>query len=414
MFSKIDNCRICGGGELTPILDLGDQALTGVFPDRPDFPLTKGPLRLVKCIERGGCGLVQLEHSYDLDELYGDNYGYRSGLNRHMVAHLKKRVRKILELVELGPGDMVVDIGSNDATTLKSFPNKDIARVGIDPTGDKFREFYTPDITLIPRFFSSADFRDLYPREKPKIVTSFAMFYDLESPLDFMQQIHDILDDNGVWVFEQSYLGAMIETNSYDTVCHEHLEYYALRQIRWMADRIGFRIADVEFNDINGGSFAVTMCKRPAGYPDIDDRVERLMMEETNKGYETLELYRKFAENVAKNREAILEFVAARKANSESLCGLGASTKGNVILQYCGLTPDDIQFIGEVNSDKFGCFTPGTQIPIRPEDELFDIGPDYLMVLPWHFREFFLDSSKFKPFRLVFPLPTLEVVPPRA
>lgn len=414
MYSKIENCRICGGGQLTPILDLGDQALTGVFPSRLDDPLTRGPLRLVKCVESGGCGLVQLEHSYDLEELYGDNYGYRSGLNRHMVIHLQKRVRKILDLVELRPGDMVVDIGSNDATTLKAFPNKDILRVGIDPTGDKFRKFYTPEITLIPQFFSSAAFRDHFPRKKPKIVTSFAMFYDLESPLDFMQQVYDILDGDGVWVFEQSYLGAMIETNSYDTVCHEHLEYYALRQIHWMADKIGFRIADVEFNDINGGSFAITMCKRSAKYPNIDHRIDQMTMEETKKGYETLELYQRFARNVEQNREAITEFVAARKANGESLCGLGASTKGNVILQYCGLTADDVRFIGEVNSEKFGSFTPGTQIPIRPEDELFKFNPDYVLVLPWHFRQFFLDSSKFKPLQLVFPLPRLEVVPPRA
>lgn len=414
MYSKIESCRICGSGQLAPILDLGEQTLTGVFPSRKSKRLTRGPLRLVKCIDPGGCGLVQLEHSYDLEELYGENYGYRSGLNRHMVSHLQKRVRKILGLVDLRPGDMVVDIGSNDATTLKSFPNKEILRVGIDPTGAKFREFYTPEITLIPQFFSSAAFRELYPRARPKIVTSFAMFYDLESPLDFMQQIYDILDDNGVWVFEQSYLGTMIETNSYDTVCHEHLEYYALRQIRWMADKIGFRIADIEFNDINGGSFAVTMCKQGAHYPDINARVDRLIAEESEKGYESLELYERFAHNVSQSKEAILEFVATRNANSENLCGLGASTKGNVILQYCGLSPDDIHFIGEVNSDKFGCYTPGTLIPIRPEDDLFDFKPDYVLVLPWHFRQFFLSASKFDRFQLVFPLPALEIVPPRA
>lgn len=413
MFSKIEKCRICGGGELAPILDLGEQTLTGVFPPQLDSPLTSGPLRLVKCIEEQGCGMVQLEHSYDLEELYGDNYGYRSGLNRHMVAHLQERVRKILNLVDLRPGDMVVDIGSNDATTLKSFPNKDILRVGIDPTGEKFREYYSPEIRLIPQFFSSATFRDIYPQAHPKIVTSFAMFYDLESPMDFMQQIYDILDENGVWVFEQSYLGAMIETNSYDTVCHEHLEYYALRQIRWMADEIGFRIADLEFNDINGGSFAITMCKQSADYPAIDDRIEQLITEESSKGYETLELYEEFSKQVSRNREAILEFVSARKAKSERVCGLGASTKGNVILQYCGLTPDDIDFIGEVNPDKFGCYTPGTHIPIRPEDDLFTYDPDYVLVLPWHFRQFFLGLSKLKRFALVFPLPTLDVVPPR-
>ncbi len=414
MYSKIESCRICGGKQLAPILDLGEQTLTGVFPSHKNSRLTSGPLRLVKCIEAHGCGLVQLEHSYDLEELYGDNYGYRSGLNRHMVAHLQNHVDKIIDLVDLSPGDMVVDIGSNDATTLKSFPNKNIRRVGIDPTGEKFRQYYSPDITLIPDFFSDKVFRDLYPDSNPKIITSFAMFYDLERPMNFMQQIYDILDDDGIWVFEQSYLGSMIETNSYDTICHEHLEYYAIRQIQWMAEKIGFRICDFEFNDINGGSIAITMCKQSAEYPIIEERVEHLIEEEAEKGYQTLDLYEQFANNVSKNRVEILEFIADRKTNSESVCGLGASTKGNVILQYCGLTSDDLEFIGEVNRDKFGCYTPGTHIPIRPEDDLFTSEPDYVLVLPWHFRQFFLDSSKFNRFRLVFPLPKVEIIPPRA
>ena len=414
MYSRIESCRICGSNQLAPILDLGEQALTGVFPTRQDYPLTSGPLRLIKCIGSDGCGLVQLEHSYNLDELYGDNYGYRSGLNRHMVAHLRKHVSRILELVNLKSGDMVVDIGSNDATTLKSFPSKNILRVGIDPTGEKFRKFYTPEIALISDFFSDAAFRAVYPNARPKVVTSFAMFYDLERPMDFMQQIHDVLDDNGIWVFEQSYLGSMIETNSYDTICHEHLEYYALRQIQWMAERIGFRICDLEFNDINGGSFAITMCKRSAEYPVIDELVEQLILEEEKKGFQTLEMYEQFAEKVSESRRAILDFIADRKTSSESVCGLGASTKGNVILQYCGLTADDFDFIGEVNPDKYGCYTPGSHIPIRPEDELFKSMPEYVFVLPWHFRQFFLNSSKFKQFRLVFPLPVLEIIPPRA
>jgi hypothetical protein len=410
MYSKIRKCRICGSTQFAPVLDLGKQALTGVFPPQRDHRLTRGPLRLVKCIAPAGCGLVQLEHSYDLDELYGDNYGYRSGLNRHMVAHLGKRVRKIVDMVDLRPGDIVVDIGSNDATTLKSYPEMGLTLLGIDPTGSKFRDHYPETISLIPDFFSSKLFREHFPEKNAKIITSFAMFYDLESPIGFMQDIHEILADNGVWVFEQSYLGAMINTTSYDTICHEHLEYYSLRQIKWMADRVGFNIIDVEFNDINGGSFAVTVCKKSAAYPETQGVIERVLAEEARKGMDGLDYYENFKRQARKSRESIRNFVKDQKRQGKSICGLGASTKGNVILQYCGFTADSIDFIGEVNPDKFGCYTPGTRIPIKSEDELFDHAPDYVIVLPWHFRDFFTKSPKFKEFRLVFPLPELEIV----
>ena len=263
MIKKISHCRVCGNAVLAPMLDLGEQVLTGVFPRNKRASVTSGPLRLVKCT--GGdhvCGLLQLEHTYDLAEMYGLNYGYRSGLNASMVAHLRRKVDRIRANVELTPGDLVVDIGSNDSTTLQAYPDSGLTLVGIDPTGVKFHSFYPPHVQLISEFFSAALIKDRFQDRKARVVTSFSMFYDLEDPLAFMRDVHDVLADDGIWVFEQSYMPTMLATNSFDTVCHEHLEYYALRQIKWMADRVGFRIVDVEFNDVNGGSFSVTVRKR--------------------------------------------------------------------------------------------------------------------------------------------------------
>jgi Putative zinc binding domain/Methyltransferase domain len=254
MYKKIEKCRICGNTHLECVLDLGEQMLTGVFPREKNANITIGPLRLVKCV--GGddaCGLLQMEHSYDLGEMYGENYGYRSGLNTSMVGHLNNKVKRILELIELHKGDLVIDIGSNDSTTLQAYPSSGPVLVGVDPTGTKFHNYYPPHIQLIPDFFTSALVKAKFPGQKAKVVTSFSMFYDLEDPMGFMQQVFDLLADDGIWVFEQSYMPTMLDTNSYDTVCHEHLEFYTVRQIKWMADRVGFKILDVEFNDINGG-----------------------------------------------------------------------------------------------------------------------------------------------------------------
>lgn len=410
MYKKIEKCRICGNTHLECVLDLGEQMLTGVFPKDKNAKVTTGPLRLVKCL--GGpdaCGLVQMEHSYDLGEMYGENYGYRSGLNASMVAHLNSKVERILKMVELKAGDLVIDIGSNDSTTLQAYPTSGPVLVGVDPTGIKFHNFYPKHIQLIPDFFSSKLVKEKYPEKKAKVVTSFSMFYDLEDPMGFMKQVYDVLADDGIWVFEQSYMPTMLDTNSYDTVCHEHLEFYALRQIKWMADKVGFKILDVEFNDINGGSFSVTVAKAN-GDLSVNSTVQKILDDEVVKGLDTLTPYKEFAERVVKTKVELLNFIKTAHSNNQTVSVLGASTKGNVLLQYCNLTTQEVDYVGEVNSEKFGCFTPGTWVPIISESELLEKAPDYLIVLPWHFKKFFISNNKLTGMKLVFPLPNLEVV----
>ena len=195
-----------------------------MFPRSKDQPLTSGPLELVKCHSDSGdpvCGLLQLRQSYPLDEMYGQNYGYRSGLNRSMVEHLHGKVRGILGSIPLASGDLILDIGSNDSTLLQAYPQHlGLVLAGIDPTGVKFRQYYPPHVQLIPDFFSAQAVRDNFGGRKAKVITSIAMFYDLESPLEFVRQVADVLADDGVWVFEQSYMPTMLEINAYDTICH--------------------------------------------------------------------------------------------------------------------------------------------------------------------------------------------------
>ena len=410
MYKKIEKCRICGNTHLECVLDLGKQMLTGVFPKDKNSNVTTGPLRLVKCTAGDdACGLLQMEHSYDLGEMYGENYGYRSGLNASMVAHLNNKVKRILGLVALNDGDLVIDIGSNDSTTLQAYPSSGPVLVGVDPTGIKFHHYYPPHIQLIPDFFTSALVNAKFPGQKAKVVTSFSMFYDLEDPMGFMQQVYDVLADDGIWVFEQSYMPTMLDTNSYDTVCHEHLEFYALRQIKWMADHVGFKILDVEFNDINGGSFSVTVAKAH-GDLTVVPSIQKILDDERTKGLDTLVPYQEFADRVVKTKSDLLDFIKSAHSENKIISVLGASTKGNVLLQYCELTTKDVEFVGEVNPEKFDCYTPGTWIPIISEQELLAKKPDYLIVLPWHFRQFFISNKKLSGMNLVFPLPNLEII----
>ncbi|MCJ8159699.1 class I SAM-dependent methyltransferase [Sphingomonas sp. LaA6.9] len=412
MTDPIKACRICGNDNLVKILDLGVQKLTGTFPRHPDPVLTEGPLVLVKCYGEDVCGLVQLDRSYDLGEMYGENYGYRSGLNQSMVEHLRGKVTRVTELNLLQPGDLVIDIGSNDGTTLGFYEPAGLTLVGVDPTAEKFRKYYPDHVSIIPDFFTASLIRNRLPGRKARVVTSFSMFYDLEDPLAFMREIEGILEDNGIWVFEQSYLPTMLARNSYDTVCHEHIEFYALEQIHWMAQRAGLAIRDVEFNDVNGGSFSVTVGKATGAA--LPAKIVELLEDEKRNGIPTLDVYREFEHRTERLRAELRTFIETAKRDGKVVAALGASTKGNVLLQYCNLGPDTIPAVGEVNPDKYGCLTPGTWIPIVSQDELLQQKPDYLLVLPWHFRDFFVRSRQLSEFTLLFPLPELEVVPPRA
>lgn len=405
----LEKCRICGGAELPAVLDLGIQALTGVFPRTATDPITKGPLILVKCTTPGGCGLLQLAHSYDLAEMYGENYGYRSGLNASMMAHLKAKVERIVGYGVIDPGSIVLDIGSNDGTTLGYYDGLDVRLVGIDPTADKFRQYYKEGITVVADFFSAARFREaMGTGATARVVTSFSMFYDMEDPTGFMSEVADILDQDGIWICEQSYMPLMLDTNSYDTACHEHLEYYALEQILWMAERAGLQIIDVELNDVNGGSFSFVAQKR-GGRLQPNDAVDRLLEQERSRKLGDLATYRDFARRVERHRDELLAFLHRAKEDGQRVVALGASTKGNVLLQYCGVTSELVEAVGEINPDKFGKVTPGSNIPIVNEADLLASNPDWAIVLPWHFRSFFEAEPRYQNMRLVFPLPVLEV-----
>jgi hypothetical protein len=416
-YREIQACRICGSKQLDPVFHLGDQALTGVFPRtaQAQSALTRGPLELVKCRDDGSpgrCGLLQLRHSYLPSEMYGANYGYRSSLNRSMVEHLHGKVRRVSKRVALGRGDFVLDIGSNDSTLLQGYSEAGLNLVGMDPTGEKFRQYYPAHVRLVADFFSAPAFLAASGGRKAKVVTSIAMFYDLERPQDFVGQVSEVLADDGVWVFEQSYMPTMLQTGSYDTVCHEHVEYYALAQIKWMMDRAGMKILDVELNDVNGGSFSVTAAKAASPLAADETGVAKMLAGERAAGLSAMHPYEEFKNRALRHREELTAFLRDVKARGKKIIGYGASTKGNVILQFCGITKADLPCIAEVNEDKFGAFTPGTAIPIVSEQEAKAMKPDYLLVLPWHFRDNIIKREQAylrAGGKLVFPLPGIEV-----
>lgn len=410
MYKEITKCRIAGSSDLITVLSLGEQYLTGVFPSDKNEKITKGPLELVWSPTSQ---LLQLKHSYDLGEMYGDNYGYRSGLNQSMVSHLTNKIQHLEKRVELSSGDCVIDIGSNDATSLKAYTTKGIKRIGVDPTGLKFKEYYTDDITLIPDFFPSTEVKNKVGSSKVKIITSIAMFYDLEDPIAFARSIHENLDKNGLWHFEQSYMPSMLRLNSYDTICHEHIEFYTLYNIKYILDRADMKIIDVQMNGINGGSFAVTAARIDSTLKANDVLINWLFEQEIKMGLDTPKPFRDFEDRVFKHRESLKTLIESLSFDGKKILGYGASTKGNVLLQFCNFTNENVLAVADVNPLKYGCFTPGTNIPILSEQDALKMKPDYYLVLPWHFKdgivrreqEFLKNGGK-----LIFPFPEIEII----
>jgi len=341
--------------------------------------------------------------------MYGANYGYRSGLNPSMVRHLNSRIGSILTRQPVGSGTVVIDIASNDGTSLCFYPSSS-TRIGIDPTAEKYKDFYPSDVIRVCDFFSKESALAASQGQKALVITAFSMMYDLEDPTTFVSQVAEVLDPSGIFVFEQSYLPLMLERVAFDTVCHEHIEYYGIRQIDWILSTTDLEIIDVELNDVNGGSFAVTAAHQ--GRFEISPAVQRLRDEESNLWSDVSGRLNRFRLSTKQLINDLKTFVQAELAQGMTIAALGASTKGNVLLQAAHLGPEEITQIGDVNPDKHGRFTPGSAIPIVSEDEVLAGNFDYYLVLPWHFKEFFLNSPRFRNRQLVFPIPHLSIVTP--
>ena len=397
-------CRICHSTSLDPVLDLGNQTLTGFFPS-PGQEIPKSQLLLSWC---SSCGLSQLGSDVDVDQLYGPHYGYRTSLNQSMIDHIQG-ITNGIETNYLGDASAnILDIGSNDGTLLSCYKGDHIL-VGVDPLALHYDDRYPSKAICIEGFFSEQLVRKHCDKLEFDAITSIAMFYDLPDPIEFVHQVRNLLKRKGVWVFEVSYLPHMITNLSYDTICHEHLEYYTFSNLQHILQRAGMEVIGFGLNDTNGGSICIAAA-RQGSFPTAD--VSRLLQFEANGGYLGKEVLDAFAKKAKAHAADVRRLLRGIKQRGETVLGIGASTKGNVLLQYAGVTPDLLPAIGEVNQDKFGKRTPGTDIPIISEEQILAQNPDYLFILPWHFRKGF--EKIFASYvegggRLIFPLPRIEI-----
>jgi SAM-dependent methyltransferase len=409
-------CRVCGSPHLTKVIDLGEQYLQGSFvkEGKETPPVRRIPMSLVRCDptrDEKACGLLQMEHSVPPEILYSA-YWYRSGTNNTMRQHLKGIADSAVAL--MGRRDCsALDIGCNDGTLLNCYPGS-YRKFGIDPS-DVAQEI-GGDVKVVQDIFPSAELSALLGGGKCDIVTSIAMFYDLEDPVAFTRSIREILAPDGVWIFEMSYMPTMLKMNSYDTICHEHLEYYSLAVIEYILRAAGMKVFDTSLNSINGGSircYATHVQNFKYKSEDFSRRVKALRQEEFDLELDTDKPYRNFQDRINVHRQELNSLLTNLRKDGKRIHIYGASTKGNTILQWCGIDKHIVDCAAERNPDKYGARTLGTDVPIISEAESRAMKPDYYLVLPWHFKEEFLereaDAIKAGT-RFIFPLPNVEVV----
>jgi hypothetical protein len=388
LYTPILDCRICGSKEFNQIFDFQEPAFSGIF-DLNGSEVPKAPLVLTQCTK---CFLVQLSHNYDPEFLYGESYGYESGLNQQMVRHLVDTAR-MLESKYLSSADtkIVVDIASNDGTLLSGYTLDVLELYGIDPLAGVLNNRYPEKAKKIKSFFSAEEFRKSCT-SRVDLVTSLSVIYDLAKPVVFFKDVSSILAENGIWYFEQSYLPSMVNTNSYDTVCHEHLLYLSLSDIQNLLEISGLQLLDAELNDVNGGSIAVTAIKSSKRV-NLSDRANELLKSEETLGYTSTKAMSGFKESIIAHNEKLKQMIGTMKMSGKHVIGLGASTKGNITLHLLGDVVRDIEFIGEINPRKFDLETPGTSVRIIPEKEAllkYPASNVLLIVLPWHFKSTFM------------------------
>jgi len=415
---KIDSCRICGNSNLIPCINIGEQYLSSIFPGNLGYrdQLKKYPLEIVQCLKTGEaqCGSLQLAFDIDLSNMYKD-YPYTSSTNSSMSKILQNVADSGKSLGILKNGDTVLDIGCNDGTLLSFFENQDLNLVGIDPAQNvESSRVDSKRFVRVKDFFTAKNFNAV-SKDKAKLIFGIAMFYHLHDPVRFCKDMESILDDEGVVIIQMAYLPAMIRTNMYNNIVHEHTGYYGTQQIKWILDKAGLELFDVELNDVYGGSFRIFARKKGNSNPNLmkTKRLEENLEEEVRQGIFDPATYSGFIDRINKTKGDLQRLIKEIRSGGKKVWVYGASTVGNTIMQFCDIGSESIAAAADSNPFKFGKYMIGSDIPIVEEEKMRKQRPEYLLALPYSFVNAFREREKDlveAGTKFIVPLPEVKVI----
>ncbi len=420
-YKLLQRCKVCGSEELTDVIRIAPQFLSPTFTRNNDeegeLARIRVPLTMTLCDRSrnpAGCGLLQLREEVEPDLLYR-RYFYRSATSDTMRNDLRDVVSDISRRVELAPNDIVVDIGANDCTTLAFYPAS-LRRIAYEPARNIDWSHVDPSITIINDYFSAQPFGQRFPGAKAKAVGCNAMFYDLSAPNEFVADVRSILAPDGIWCIQLSYLPLMLTNLNFYDICHEHLSYYSLEALQHLMERNGLAVFDASTNAVNGGSLRafVTHAANRQAFTEAGRRnLQKLLDSEKALKLDRAQTYRDYFETIQGLADRVNEFLEAEIRGGGKVFGLGASTKGNVLLQFFGITKERMPYISERNPDKVGLRTLGTDFELISEERARDLRPSSMVVLPWYFKkEIIAREADYlrQGGKLLFPMPYAHVV----
>ncbi len=405
---KVIKCRNCKKKKFFHLFSLGNLYYTGLFKiKKANIP--KDKITLVMC---KSCKLVQLNKSFNPKIMYDHNYGYRTGINKTMSMHVRNVVKKLSYRTNISKGDLALDIASNDGTLLNNYP-KNIITCGVDPILNKYKKFYSKVKFKVPEFFNLKYFLKKKLYNKFKIITALSVFYDLKNPNKFLSDIKELLSFDGIFYVEFADLYSIIKNNMFDTICHEHMEYYSFNVINNMVKKNHLKIIDLDINEINGGSIGVYVTHKHSKFTVNNKNINILIKLEKKSKLNLKKTFNIFFKNINSLKIRLMKTLMEIKKKGKSIHGYGASTKGNVLLQYFKIDNKIIDYISDRNPKKNNLYTPGTKIQIINESKSRNLRPDYYLVLPWHFKKEILSRERkirLKGTKFIFPLPDITVV----
>lgn len=396
-------CKNCKKNSLFKVVEIGKQPLSGFFYSKKKKKLKKYPLDLYRCSK---CSLVQLNNTINIKKMYGNHYGYKTSISKMMVSHLKEKVKRLKKDRFIKAKNNILDIGSNDASFLKLF-KKNNNLYGIDPSAKKFKKEYK-GMKLIPDFFSKKNLLRCVKNKKIKfdLISSFAIFYDVDDPNSFCRDIEMLLKDDGIWICEFSYLPLMLKNLTFDQICHEHIMYYTLSVFEEILINNKLKVVDIKLNEINGGSIEIIIAKTQSKMNSNIKLIKKIKIDEKKI---TINAFNNFSKRIKKVRKDLVTFIK----NNYPIIGYGASTKGNIVLNYSKLNSSNIDYICDASRNKLGKYTPGSNIKIISKEKMRVLNPKYLLVLIWSFRsEVIKQELNFikKGGNLIFHLPKFHII----
>lgn len=403
----MEKCKICGD-ELETFLSLGKQPLANAFLKKEDLGKPEYMHELAAGFCKT-CKMVQLVHTVPKEKLFNESYAYFSSVSKTMEDHFKEFSEELSKQFIERDKELIVEIGCNDGIMLKNFDRSKLRVLGVEPSSNVAEVAKKRGLEVIEEFFGSTlAKRIIEEKGKAKIIYGANVIRHIEALQEVAKGVSLLLEEKGIFVFEEVYLTDILEKNAYDQIYDEHVWFFSVTSLKNFFENYGLEIFDIKRQSTHGGSMRYYVCKKGV-YP-VNKKVIQTLGEEKAKGLLSLEIYKKFAREVEKSKDMLVKKLNELKAQNKRICGYAASAKGTVVLNYCNIGKDLLEYISDNTPTKQGLYSPGKHIPIVSPDVFHKNPPDYALLLAWNYAKEIKEKEKDSGVKFIVYAPYTRII----